>query len=379
MPLGTTKEEIAERLSLYDQVRHERATKIQTFSRIIGSDDLQKNNLDMFGFTLFNFTHDEFHNSEQKLREFQWAKIPNKYWRMPIAFGPMPGPRQDHFGHPRSGEQSTFTTASIRFKTSKTLLMNLFPPGRAGYKFTAPGTIAYASYSQTTLNNLEWLGGSGYKHIGLYVHGVQYQKEDGTTVNGAYLPILFENMTDPILSGREELGFPKVYSDISAYRRKASYHIKTSWQGADWGSFHLTGLKEIDPAAATASAPPAQARPPPGPPGPPGPPRGPPPAQPDTGIIIHKYIPKTGSKSKGEAEVDAACFEAFADAIPPPKTTRTWKAETAKFEIDGMSWDELPTLHHVIGRLAELPVYEIMEAKVVEGTGVPDLRGAKPV
>ncbi|KXT01816.1 hypothetical protein AC578_2000 [Pseudocercospora eumusae] len=48
----------------------------------------------------------------------------------------------------------TFTTASICFKTSKTALQNLFPPGRSGYKFTTPGTIAYASFFQTTLNKM---------------------------------------------------------------------------------------------------------------------------------------------------------------------------------------------------------------------------------
>ena len=93
---------------------------------------------------------------------------------------------------------------------------------------------------------MEWLGGSGYNHLGLYIHGVEYVKQNGETVSGTYMPILFESLADPIVSGREELGMPKLYTAIDIFRRPESYHIKTSWQGATWGSFSLTGLKEVD-------------------------------------------------------------------------------------------------------------------------------------
>ena len=77
---------------------------------------------------------------------------------------------------------------------------------------------------------MEWLGGSGYRHIGLYIHGVEYVKKDGTTVHGSYLPILFESLTDPIVSGREELGMPKLYTAVDIYRRLTLYRIRTSWE-----------------------------------------------------------------------------------------------------------------------------------------------------
>lgn len=31
---------------------------------------------------------------------------------------------------------------------------------------------------------MEWLGGSGYNHIGLYIHGVEYVKKDGEILSG---------------------------------------------------------------------------------------------------------------------------------------------------------------------------------------------------
>lgn len=381
LPLGTRREEVGERLRLWDGIRHERATRIQMYSRIIGGDDLMaKKDLDskcflfvvlvggflltvvaVIKFTNYNFGHDEFDHAAQRFREYQWSFVPNKYWRMPLAFGPMPGPRQTHLGHPRSGEHSTFTTASIRFKTSRTALQNLFPPGRCAYRFICPGTVAYASFSQTTLNGMEWLGGSGYNHLGLYIHGVEYIKpnDSGKTVRGTYMPILFESLADPIVSGREELGMPKLYSAIDVHRRgEDSYHIRTSWEGAVWGHFNLTGLSSVDPQEDAGSIS----------------------GEADNGILVHRYLPSVGKENKGVvSEADYACFDSFADAEPKPKVQKVWKARDASFELEGSDWKSLPTLHHVISRLAELPVYEVVAAKVVEGTGVSDVSGARAV
>jgi len=31
---------------------------------------------------------------------------------------------------------------------------------------------------------MEWLGGSGYNHLGLYIHGVEYVKKNGDVISG---------------------------------------------------------------------------------------------------------------------------------------------------------------------------------------------------
>ncbi|KAL2784515.1 hypothetical protein BJX66DRAFT_348237 [Aspergillus keveii] len=349
--------EVSERLKLYHDIRHERATRIQGFSRLIGEDRTGDNEPDMYGFSNYNFGHDEFDNSTQKLREWTWNRMPNPYWRMPIAFGPMPGPRQTHLGVPRDGTNSTFTTASIKFKTSRTVLQNLFPPGRKGWRFTAPETVAYASFSQTTLGKMEWLGGSGYRHIGLYIHGVEYVKEDGSVVQGTYLPILFESLTDPIVSGREELGMPKLYTSVDIYRRSNSYRIRTGWEGALWGNFLLEDLVEVNPSTTTGALS----------------------GEADAGILAYKYIPKSGRENKNIAAEEYAIFDAFAKAVPTPQPQKVWTTKKASIQIDPLDWEQLPTLHHIISRLAEVPVFEIVGAKVVEGTGVPDVSGAAPI
>lgn len=215
--------------------------------------------------------------------------------------------------------------------------------------------MAHATFSQTTLNNLGWLGGSGYNHIGLYIHGVEYTSEDGSVVKGAYLPVLFESLTDPIISGREELGMPKIYSSIDIYRRHTSYRVRTGWEGALWGDFLLQGLEEVDSSSSTEEKPAEEA------------------------LLTYKYLPTTGPENKGKAaEEYTVLYDAVTDETKP-KIHKTYKAQKASFAIDPLDWEQLPTLHHVISRLAELPIYDIVEAKIVEGEGVPDLAGARPI
>ncbi|KAE8311999.1 hypothetical protein BDV41DRAFT_540085 [Aspergillus transmontanensis] len=357
LPQGTPVEEIPERLQLYHEIRYERASQVQEYSRILGEDRTDGKEPDMYGFVNFNCGHDEWDNSTQKLREWTWKRIPNPYWRMPISFGPMPGPRQTHLGVPRDGTKSTFTTASIKFKTSRTVLQNLFPPGRRGWRFTSPGTVAYASFAKTTLNKMEWLGGSGYSHIGLYVHGVEYVKKDGSSVKGTYLPILFESLTDPIVSGREELGMPKLYTSIDIYRRATSYRIRTGWQGALWGNFLLEDLVEVDPSSESGGIS----------------------GEADAGMLAYKYIPKSGRANKNVPAEEHAVWDPFSEATPKPMPKRVYTTKKASFQIDALDWEQLPTLHHVISRLAEVPVYEVVGAKLVEGEGVPDVSGARPI
>jgi Acetoacetate decarboxylase (ADC) len=311
----------------------------------------------VFAYTNYNFGHDEWDNSTQELRKWTWARTPSIYWRMPVAFGPMPGPRQTTVGGVREATQSTFTTASVKFKTSRTLLQNLFPKDSTSYKFKSPGTIAYASFSQTTLNKMEWLGGSGYKHIGLYIHGVEYHKTNGEVISGSYMPILFESLTDPIVSGREELGMPKLYTSIDIHRRSNSYRINTGWEGAIWGNFTWDGLEEVDPSSTGGSIS----------------------GEDDDGILVYRYIPSVGRENKGKADAEYPVFVPFKEEKPQPKTERVYRAAKASFKIDPLDWDALPTLHHVISRLGELPVYEIMDAKVVEGVGVPDVAAARRI
>ncbi|KAJ9604708.1 hypothetical protein H2200_010822 [Cladophialophora chaetospira] len=353
-----SRDEIPDRLKLYNEARYERAHNIQHFTRLVGQDEKDRTEkLDMFRYTMYNFGHDEWDASMQRLREWRWSQRP-AYWRQPIAFGPMPGPRQSHTGTFRDGSNSTSVTASIRFKTSRTNLQNLFPPGRKGLSFKSPGTFAFASITTTTLDKMEWLGGSGYSFWALWIHGVQYTKKDGSVMSGSYLPIMFENLTDPIVSGREELGMPKLFSDIDVQRSDNTYEIKTSWRGATWGTFKLSNLKETDASQSAGGVS----------------------GDVDEAQFMYRYMPTVSHEERGQkpAEEYFAAVH-LAEESPAPKVTRCFETSKAEIALDACDWKRLPTLRHIIERLVEVPVYEVVGAKVVEAVGVGDLRSCRRI
>ena len=138
--------------------------------------------------------------------------------------------------------------------------------------------------------------------------------------------------------------------------RKA-YRLNTSWQGAIWGNFVWEGLQESDPGVESGKIS----------------------GEDDDGILVYRYIPKVGIANKGQSEAEYPVFVPHKEDSLQPKTQKVYKASKTNFKIDPMDWEALPTLHHIISRLAELPVYEIMGGKVVEGVGVPDVRCAQRI
>lgn len=361
---GTPLSAIPDRLKLYQKCRFERASHIQEISRIAGMDLGSGPPLDSSRFTAYNFGHDEWDYSSQMLRKHEWETSKGLLWRMPTSFGPMPGPRQDFNGRPRDGSKATFKTASIKFKSSRTVLQNLFPDAKL--EFALKDTAVYATFSTTQLDNLEWLGGRGYSHFGLYIHGVQYNKDDGSTTTGTYLPILFENLTDPILSGREELGFPKLFADLDVKQDANTWSLSASWMGSKFANLALDipsesltdGDASLSPAQGQAAAPAEE------------------------GLFFHKHIPATGSigsKERGQVDVSYTAFlpnDADAKTFER-KVVKTLTTKDAQIRFDALDWKALPTLHHIIARLQEIPVFEIVEAKIVEGTGVSDVSAVR--
>lgn len=323
----------------------------------------------------YNFGHDEIDNSTNIFKRWKWSKKPNMYWRMPIGFGPFPGPRQDAYGRAlQEGLQRTFSTISIKFKTSRTYLETLFPTSQ--FRFKSPATVCQASFSVTELGNMQWLGGKGYRHLGLYIHGVEYVKKDGSVLSGTHMPVLFESLTDPIVSGREELGMPKLFCDVDIDRGQpqqqqqqsattSSVRVTASWRGAKFIDMHLPGLQEDD-VSSEAGVIGGEA---------------------DYGILVYRYIPAVGQPGKADTE--------YAVVVPheeeeikgtvnkvlrvPSQPQDTKGAAGATIVVDPLDWTQLPTLHHVASGLAGIPIYEVVSAKVVEGTGVPDVSAARRI
>jgi len=279
------------------------------------------------------------------------------YKRTPTVFGPFPGPRQSHTGQKRRNSLTTTLTATITFKALKSQFQNLLPVDSYTFQTPSSDPHAYASLVSKRLANLDWLAGRGYDLYILYIHGVQYTRpEDGQIFTGSFLPVLFENMADPIISGREELGWPKLFSDLQVQHDGASYAMTPSWQGSCFGSFTLDGLEEVmgTPEQELKNWSPPKS------------------AGQNDGVLLHRYVPHVGRPGMADAD-----YQVWVDTVEDAKASATivarkWVAEKSSFTFNRLDWQRLPTLHHIVARLAELTVVEIVEGVLVEEHGGSD-------
>ena len=112
---------------------------------------------------------------------------------------------------------------------------------------------------------------------------------------GYFVPVLWESMADPILTGREELGWPKIFADIPA-----PVHEAGRWRAsASWEGFTFLDIAAGDFVAGAEC-----------------------PAAP---MMFHKYVPRTGEW--GEAEIDY--FTVTAPEGPKPEVKSVQRGRDA--------------------------------------------------
>ncbi len=259
--------------------------------------------------------------------------------RMPVHFGPTPGPRQTVGGGRHQPDQVRETwRLAISFRSEAAALESLLPPG------CVLDGEPIARIEASFMTGIPWLAGRGYNTLGLTIPAC-WQGEE--RISGDFVCVLFENLADPIISGREELGWNKVWCELPPLERGPSWvRCRAAWLGFQFAELELTGLNE------TPSQTPAPARP----------------------KLAHKYIPSTGDW--GEADVDYV-------VVSPPATdsarpTAQW-AGNGTFSIAQARWQDLPTLVRVVNGLAELPVREMTAATFSKTIGSDDLYGSRRV
>jgi hypothetical protein len=145
---------------------------------------------------------------------------------------------------------------------------------------------------------------------------------------------------------------PKVFCDIDKIRDRTLQTVKTSWRGAEWGVFEWEGLEEVKSDNKEGMMGGNDA---------------------GEGILAARYFPAVGKDKRGQSEVEYVVLDRFAESTPKPNVQRIFKAKNARISIEAGDSSSLPTLHYITSRLAEIPVYEIVEARIIEGTGVADL------
>ena len=296
-------------------------------------------------------------HSRSNSEKVKQREASGSYYRMPICFGPFPGPRQTHEGksrlHTKDWKEATRRVFDITFKTPKAYAESLLP--HECFTIDVPGDDVYCNWSLRELGNLGWLGGNSYRTMGLSIADVVCRGPT-ETVRGDFQVLIYENMSDPITSGRDELGTSKIYCTLEDDVSDTEYVLKAGWGGHDFCTVKATGLKDIDVGTAKAKKS----------------------YKPSEGVLHYKYIPATGRP--GYADVEYPCFVPYSPSLITDQVTNKAQ-ETMDVSFDWQIGDErkLPTLHHIVAGLSKFEVLEIVNARVTWLTRSGDLSNIRAV
>ena len=135
---------------------------------------------------------------------------PNAEYHMPAFFGPRPG-------SVATRRYNNVTNIMVCYLTDPELLAKYIP---------APFVVAEVpmiTVTYTCAKEVDWLAGRGYNMVGVNA-AVKFLGEEDQ-LEGYLTLVMWENLADPILTGREIKGVPKVYADIPDHQV-----IKGEWQ-----------------------------------------------------------------------------------------------------------------------------------------------------
>ncbi len=265
---------------------------------------------------------------------------PGKTYMMPTHFGPSLGPRQGEGGRKFANLDSPkVIQRSVSFLTNREQLEELLPEG------FEVGAEPVVTVGVSCMTELEWLAGRGYNMLGVSFPAIFNGKEDHVT--GSFLTVLWENLADPIISGRENLGFSKIYCEIpepKVYRGET--HCIASWLGFKFMDLKIKNITQLTPeevAALTSK-------------------------QSGDGTLHYKYITKTGEWSS--ADVSYAVLTP--SASPNRVVKEVWRGE-GTVQFHKATWEDLPTLCHIVNILHDLEIKEYRGAVVTKTVGGKDL------
>jgi hypothetical protein len=249
-------------------------------------------------------------------------------YRMPRVFGALPGPRNVPKDKQNLPDNQTELVVAVTVLTDRKLLEELLPPD-----CTLEGE-PLLTVSMTFKANIGWLAGRGYSILRTSFQ-ISHNSRTRGRVNGTFIPVLWENLADPIMTGREELGFAKIYAEMSPpVIIGDSYSGVATWQGFRFFEIEANGLEETSLRAEPA------------------------------GSFHYKFIPRTGALGEADA--------AYLEFAPPNKlatgygglrVTRRMIGK-GRYKFHHARWEDVPFQYPIINALSDLPVLEERGASV---------------
>jgi len=270
-------------------------------------------------------------------------------YRMPRVFGALPGPRNVPKDKQHLPNNQRNVTLSVTALTDAGRLSELLPPD------CVLDGEPLLTVTITYMSNIGWLAGHGYAMCNVGFN-ISHNARTRGKLSGTFRPVLWENLADPIVTGREELGFAKLYADLPPPMIVGDrYSALAAWQ-----NFRFFELQIADLIDAPIPAPRAQ------------------------GSFHYKYIPKTGALT--ESDVDYLEYAAPDDAATGYAALRMtrFRHGSGSFAFHRTRWEDVPFQYPIINALAELPLLQTRSAtlaeSVAEGTiGDPSGGSLAPV
>lgn len=255
-------------------------------------------------------------------------------FRMPLCFGPAPGPRNLPLDQRHRRYTKDIHSVTLAAHSDGAMLQALMP---AGLLLDGEPRIEVVF---TAFRNIGWLAGRGYDIVMVRIPACW--REGGTPVTGHFVPVVWENMADPIITGREELGWAKIFGEIAQdTAADGSWTGVASWYGHP---FLSAGAGEFGPAA-------------------------PPPPAP---MVFHKYVPRTGRPG----EADADCLTRT-EPDGPPATPVTSECGSGRFTFHPARWEDMPTQYRIVNGLAALPLHGFLPVSRTHVSGGGDGSGQR--
>lgn len=251
---------------------------------------------------------------------------PNQSYVMPPHFGPR------YIGEKTSGWYHDVTVMAVSYVTDRDLLSAYIP---AQYQLPEEAiiTVFYACNK-----NIDWLAGRGYNMVGVNA-SVIYEGET-ETLTGNYSLVIWENLTDPILVGREVQGIPKVYADIPDHSVHGGvWRCNASHFGNGIVDIAVKNLTPVPLADAQAEQQANKNK-----------------SQPFT----WRYLPAIGGF--GQPAVN--------EQVTYPSEDHLSEVYLGEGEVNWqhLSWEQNPTQYHIVNALKGLPILRVLPAIVTKGS-----------
>ncbi|GGB81361.1 hypothetical protein GCM10011352_03870 [Marinobacterium zhoushanense] len=232
----------------------------------------------------------------------------------------------------------------VAYRTDPAKLERLLPPG---FKLRGEPIL---SVSCAWFRNLYWIAGRGYGILSLDFPVTYVGKEE--TIDGNFCPIIWEGRPDAILTGREELGFPKMFAEfpeIDWDRDTGRASCSASWMDFTFFNIELSDLvEEQNPAKVL--------------PGSDGGPQ-----------LYYKYMPRTSPFGRDGADVEYVCCGApkgasTANIVMDDFDYRRWSGKGA-VQWNKATFEQLPLQFPFVNTIADLDILEVVEAELVSFSG----------